>query len=35
MFDKEYLFMLGAPDPEMREMERVLTEATRPRMYAG
>ena len=35
MVDKEYLFVLGAPDPEMREMERVLSEATRPRMYAG
>ncbi len=35
MVDKEWHFVLGAPDPEMREMERVLSEAGRPRVVAA
>lgn len=35
MIDKEWTFVLGAQDPEMREIERVVTDARHSRMHAA
>ncbi len=35
MIDKDYAFVLGAQDPEMREIERVLASAHRTSMHAA